>query len=459
MAAVMVALPQRGLRMFGLFQVRCPVSLVEKTWIEWRMRWLAGALGIDRLLDAEVLLPTDEHFPGEFQGSRSDAREWLAFLGHHMGVNTGAIDLEVLPDELMPQAAGHYQPDPDGPIIRVAESKLARPQELLATLAHELAHEILLGGRLLSPEVADHEWVTDLLMVYLGVGIFAANATVSEASGYEGNWSWWQIGKQGYLSAHMFGYAMAQFAFMRREEAFWGKHLRPDAADTLVKGLRFLHKTNDTLFHPDTIRAAHRQPTLTQRADALRQGSASVRLATLWEIGQEMLSRSELDEAVQACLGDPEDAIVAEALRVLATTQVEPPGGAEQLIHLLWHGSPVVQAAAVHALGELRLEPVLAVPNLAAFLDKANDTLVQEACRALCAYSVYAGDAVPKILDALRRPYRAANYSVLESLLRALQEAVGDARTVITKRFGSEDPEMCRLLLEMLDELVTAGEE
>jgi hypothetical protein len=41
----------------------------EETWIERRLRWLAGTLGIGRLLDAEVLLPTDDSFPHEFQGN------------------------------------------------------------------------------------------------------------------------------------------------------------------------------------------------------------------------------------------------------------------------------------------------------------------------------------------------------------------------------------------------------
>jgi hypothetical protein len=432
---------------------------LKKTWIEWRLRWLAGALGIDRLIDAEVLLPTEEHFPGQFQGTPSDVREWLAFLGHHMRVNTGAIDLQIVPDELMPHAVGQYQADGDGSIIRVAESQLTQPQNLLGTLAHELAHEILLGGRLLSPEVADHEWVTDLLMVYLGVGIFAANTTVTEASGHGGGWSWWQVGKQGYLPAHMFGYAMAQFAFMRREEAFWGPHLRPDAADSLRKGLRFLRKTNDTLFHPDTIRDVHVRPPLTQRADALRDGSASIRLAALWEIGEEMLSEPDLDQAVQACLSDSEDAIVAEALRVLAVKQVEPAGGADQLMHMLWHGTPIVQAAAAHTLGELRLDPDLVVPNLAAFLGEANDALVVEASRALRRYGVKAAGAIPKIIDSLGRFYRDANYPLLDSLLRTLQEVTPNARSVINGTFRRDDPEMCTHLLQILRELETTAED
>ena len=36
----------------------------------------------------------------------------------------------------------------------------------------------------------------------------------------------------------------------------------PTAADALRKGLHYLRKTNDTLFHPDTIRVSSRRPSL-----------------------------------------------------------------------------------------------------------------------------------------------------------------------------------------------------
>ena len=121
--------------MFGLFQARCPVGLVEKTWIEWRLRWLAGTLGIERLLGAEVLLPTDDYFPGEFLGTRADARELMVFLGQYMGVNTGSIDLEVVPDELMPAAQ------------ELAKTLAAKSREALASSKRDI-NAVFFGQRM-----------------------------------------------------------------------------------------------------------------------------------------------------------------------------------------------------------------------------------------------------------------------------------------------------------------------
>src|SRR5437762_1035354 len=86
-------------------------------------------------------------------------------------------------------------------------------RRLLDAVGHERAHELLIGGGLPTADVAAHEWVTDLLPVCLGTGIFLANATVQDSSGSCGGWSWWQVSKQGYLPSRIFGYAFALFAF------------------------------------------------------------------------------------------------------------------------------------------------------------------------------------------------------------------------------------------------------
>ena len=35
--------------MFGWRSAKCPLDTYEKTWTEWRMRWLAEQFGIERL--------------------------------------------------------------------------------------------------------------------------------------------------------------------------------------------------------------------------------------------------------------------------------------------------------------------------------------------------------------------------------------------------------------------------
>jgi hypothetical protein len=68
--------------MFGWFTPKSPLDTREKTWTEKRMRWPADQLGIDRLLDAQVVLPTPEFFPEPYNATADDPRRQVR---QHLG--------------------------------------------------------------------------------------------------------------------------------------------------------------------------------------------------------------------------------------------------------------------------------------------------------------------------------------------------------------------------------------
>jgi hypothetical protein len=73
----------------------CPVRPVEQDWIERSLDWLVAEFGTDRL-HGDVVLPTDDYFPGAYRGSRDDVRRVLLRLCRHMGVDPAAGELEHL---------------------------------------------------------------------------------------------------------------------------------------------------------------------------------------------------------------------------------------------------------------------------------------------------------------------------------------------------------------------------
>ena len=160
--------------LFGLFPPQPPMAIREKTWTEVRMRWLARQFGAGRLLKAQVVLPDNQWFPDDYDGTVGDARHLLDRICGFMQIAPSLIRLEVFEDTAMPGAARQYATG----LIRLAESQLADPTGLVAVLAHELAHDMLIGRGLL-PDELDAEWVTDLLPVYLGLGT-ASNSSRSK---------------------------------------------------------------------------------------------------------------------------------------------------------------------------------------------------------------------------------------------------------------------------------------
>jgi hypothetical protein len=104
--------------LFNWLKPKPPLGVREKAWVEVRMGWLAERFGIERLQRADVILPTEHYFPDAYAPTADAARDMMRRLGGYMGVDTSAIELEVLPADDMPGAAGLFRPA----VIRIADA-------------------------------------------------------------------------------------------------------------------------------------------------------------------------------------------------------------------------------------------------------------------------------------------------------------------------------------------------
>jgi len=169
-----------------------------------------------------------------------------------MGVDPGRVELALYGDQSPIPAtssfastwqgtAGLYQAVGDKFRISIEASHLGDPLSVVATMAHELGHVHLLGGGRLTGDEEDHEPLTDLLTVYLGLGVLTANSVVRESSWKDGNMSGWSISRCGYTDMRTYGYALARFARLRDEDAPpWSRQLRPDVRQAFRQSARFL---------------------------------------------------------------------------------------------------------------------------------------------------------------------------------------------------------------------------
>src|SRR5262245_46145289 len=92
----------------GWFAPEYPIPIWEKAWTEYRMRWLAQSFGIERLLQAPVITPSDEFFPNEIEPSEASASALMQRICEWMKVDPTRLRLEILPDVSMPGLAGQY---------------------------------------------------------------------------------------------------------------------------------------------------------------------------------------------------------------------------------------------------------------------------------------------------------------------------------------------------------------
>ena len=435
--------------MLNWFTVKCPLSTREKVWVEQRMLWLAERFGIARMQNARVILPTEEFFPDSYSGDEPSARKYLDRICGYMGIDPRSIELKIVADRDIPGAAGLYEMR-DRSNIYVAASQLATPLHLMSTLAHELAHELLLKGNHLTQAVPDHELVTDLVPVYLGVGIFTANSTVQSSTKRLGNLSWWSISKQGYLSSVTLGYAAALFAFARGEDRPpWAKELRADSAVTLRSALRYLQKTGDSLFTPSSISAPPKRPSLAELAEQLENRSATFRLAALLQV-HEHPPASDLIESVERCMKDVDQDVREAAATALGRFGNAASAAVPLLIEACWHGTAENRLAATIALGKIRSSPLKVVPALVLALKDESEPVI---CAAACSLKEFGRDAEsaePQLMSSIEAAAY-SNAASLDSLTAALGAISPDALTRLRDHFQSHDPEARRLALSSFE--------
>lgn len=240
--------------MFNWFQSKpeCPIDAQTREWVDQRWAWLESQFGQECSRKAPVVLPSPEFFPDRYDGSLDDARRILDRVCEFMHIDPHVVELS-LHDDRNPLddhpmfggkwqgAAGFYQPIGGKFLISIEFAKLDDPLAMVATMAHEVGHVHLLGHGRISAEEVDHEPLTDLLTVYLGLGTITANSVVREEYWTEGYSSGWKIGSQGYLTMPVYGYALAKFARLRGEDgAGWFRELRGDVRSAFKQSMRLL---------------------------------------------------------------------------------------------------------------------------------------------------------------------------------------------------------------------------
>ena len=236
------------------WRVSCPASPQEKELVEHGFRVLSGYLGEHRLKEAVVVEPTPHFFPDPWDGSCKAAEMLFKRVCGFMQIDPVSLTLEFWSEEqedILPGllagsqrsegAGGTYSQQNGVDHVRLNQKELADPESLVATMAHELAHVILLGRSGMPPDEPHMEALTDLAAIYLGFGIFTSNSLLRYKGFRSGNMEGWSVSRKGYISPEMAGWALSLFAWHRDDlKPKWSRHLATDGKAYLKMGLRYL---------------------------------------------------------------------------------------------------------------------------------------------------------------------------------------------------------------------------
>lgn len=246
--------------MFWKRKHKCPIKVEDKEWVDEKLAWINAK--IIPISQQETILPTNKYFNYQFTGQEEDAQFALKRIGEFFKIMTAGITLEFysegsiqLDENLMTEredysgTAGWYMVDEENKhSIWIEENQLQDPQSMIATIAHELSHFVLIGQKNIYLEGEENELLTDLVTIAYGFGVFLGNSKFGFNQWQAGDgWGGWSFSNQGYLPQEIIAYAMAKIEIGRSDTLpTWKKYLRKSFYSDFKTSFLFL-KNSSTL--------------------------------------------------------------------------------------------------------------------------------------------------------------------------------------------------------------------
>lgn len=223
--------------------------------------------GWETLVSQPILHPDPKFFPDRWEPNLGGARRLLRRLMLYAGL--GDLDLSVRSfteatwHEFDARGVGHggegtlawFAGIHDG-VCRfgVNEAELRDAEDLVGTLAHEVAHAFRYARGVVVTDSRVEEKLTDLTAVYLGFGAFVLeNSLVFRTGGYtrDGERLLWERKKRGYLSpaelALLFGAQLVARAMPERERKVVLSALSPNHRQLLADACVHFDEDADAL--------------------------------------------------------------------------------------------------------------------------------------------------------------------------------------------------------------------
>jgi hypothetical protein len=241
-----------------LFRSGPPVTDLDREWIEKSLHSLVDLFGKKSLQTVNLVLPTEDFFPDEWQSEQEAVEKLFGRVCSYMQVDRDRLELKTVHvqrrrmADLLPYgresgsgAAGVYiEGQPDDKIrIGIKITDDFNVDSVIATLAHELSHVLLLGDKRITRDIEYMEGLTDLATIYWGFGIFLANAAFQYRQFDDGFKRGWSARRQGYLPEPVIGYALAYWTVLRNEDRpAWVKYLNKNVTVYFKQSQTYLRR-------------------------------------------------------------------------------------------------------------------------------------------------------------------------------------------------------------------------
>jgi hypothetical protein len=449
--------------MFGLFAPRCPLNLGLKVWTERRFRDIGEELGASHIRQVEVVEPGSELLRS---AEESDDPITLIFeqVCRWMDVSSSSLRLNLMSSDEMAELAASQGasgsamslygiPATDGEAAQLIVSADLNldAEQLLAMIARGVAHDVL---RTRLPDLfaaRDRMRIIDLVPVFFGLGIFVANSTVRDLNGAAGTPT-----RADSLSSEVYGYALAQAAWVRGEGiASWTRHLRLDARETMKSGFKFLAKTGDCIFEADAVGHRSQPESLAELRRALEESSPSLQMNALLNLEARPADCRQLcDELIpQLKVRDRDQR--AQAVLTISACTTESEDVLKAVIGLSDDAETTVRFAVASALKPGSVDDPLSIQTLTGLMADRDASVCIQAASGLLEFDSLPDELLRPALELLRQGNIRCAEPMMQVALLLLARVCDDVPALLSTELDEESQAM---IADLANEVLGEGE-
>ncbi|QDT39193.1 HEAT repeat domain-containing protein [Stratiformator vulcanicus] len=434
--------------MFSLFGPSQPIRTREKVWLELGVGFLLSEFGRS-LLDPERMIDDIPDMNDRmYSGTPDEVQQVFRTVCERMEAPQERISLAGLDGQDADEALGTYERGDESDTIRLSETAQEDYLTCVATLAHEIGHVRLLSEDRLFVDDPNHEQLTDLFAAMAGFGVYIANSTLTDDSGYAQGWSWWNIQKSGYLSSREVGYGLAVAVhFYGGFRPAWADHLRLDAQVPFDGGLKYLSRYHDqigSLYGESYIQPA--DWTTSRIMEHGRAKTAGPRYAAVWAIKEGSHDPTQFESLLERLvLSDRDSDVRANACEAVAQIDLDISVQCEILSRALRDPDIEVRATAAKSFGDLQSPPAEYVRELEMLL-RDEKPVRYAAGYGLKAFGESARSSLPQLTKLLTRALINCDDNETDFMLKAIAAIVPDGDEYFRQAFAHEGEFLKRIM-------------
>ena len=292
----------------------------------------------------------------------------------------------------------------------------------------------------------------DVAVVATGLGTLLSNLDFVSNDPTFWDSTQWRMIPRPFLDSHGSAYVNAIAAWTRDEkDPQWFEDLEPELKRTMLKSLKFLHKTGDSFFQPKTANVNLLKQSQRQWIEMTGAKSTAQQIVAVRHLQKDDSVLPELQSAMAEKLRSSDEPVLLNAIS--ASEQVFDVGetAVEELRFLTQHRDHVVRAKAMCALTHLGQLDETTLKTAGEMLGSKMKHVIYAGLTALSSLGSVSDHLIPAINRSFIRSLQVCDYEFVNLFAAAFTKWLDNPKEHVENLLAEDSPEYMEIAMEAID--------